>query len=168
MNVHGPWSTLSMQVLSKYTHAVNSHYAIWSEGGQWKLYTCMWERLRQHVQTSWNSICASMELSKPVGGSKNLPAYRPIMLFVLPRLSKSLWRSVLTSLIVKAASVTTTHCVAGVLWRTSVLGGPSVRMQWSQWDGCRTPASASQPQSLPTSLSWMTQRVLVWIACLHC
>ena len=75
------------------------------------------------------------------------------------RLSKSHWRSVLTSLIVRAASVTTTRCVAGVLWRTSVLGGPSARMQWSQLDGCRTPASASQPQSPPTSLSWMTLRL---------
>ena len=48
------------------------------------------------------------------------------------RFSESLWKSVQTSLIVRAASVTTTHCVAGVLWSTSVLEGPSARMQWSQ------------------------------------
>ena len=88
------------------------------------------------------------------------------VLFVLPRFSNSLWRSVLTSLIVRAASVTTTHCVAGVLWRTSVLGGPSVRMQWSPWDGCRTPVSASQPQSPPASLSWMTLRL--WVCLFVC
>ena len=103
-------------------------------------------------QTLWNLICVS-------GESKT--GYGSVMLFVLPRFFKSLWRSVLTSLIVRAASVTTTHCVAGVLWSTSVLGGPSVRMQWSQWDGCRTPVSASQPQSPPASLSWITLRLWV-------
>ena len=80
------------------------------------------------------------------------------------RFSKSLWRSVPTSLIVRAASVTTTHCVAGVLWSTGVLGGPSVRIQQSQWDGYRTPVSASQPQSPPASLSWMTLRLWVFLS----
>ena len=88
-------------------------------------------------------------------------AYRPVMLFVLPRFFKSLWRSVLTSLIVRAASVTTTHCVAGVLWSTSVLEDPSAGMERNQWDGCRIPVSASQPQSPPTGLSWMTLRLWV-------
>ena len=75
------------------------------------------------------------------------------------RFFKSLWRSVLTSLIVSDASVTTIHCVAGVLWSTSVLGGPSARMQQTQGGGCRTPVSASQLQSPPTSLSWITLRL---------
>ena len=35
--------------------------------------------------------------------------------YMINRFSKFLWRNVLTSLIVRAASVTTTHCVAGVL-----------------------------------------------------
>ena len=84
------------------------------------------------------------------------------------RFSNCLWRSVLTSLIVRAASVTTTHCVAGVLWRTSVLKGHSARMQWSQWDGCKTPVSVSQPQSPPASLFWITQRLwVVLILCFH-
>ena len=38
----------------------------------------------------------------------------------------------LTSLIVRAASVTTTLYVAGVQWSTSVLGGPSAGMERSQ------------------------------------
>ena len=84
-----------------------------------------------------------------------------IHLYNVYRFSNSHWRSVLTSLVVRDASVTTTHYVGGVLWRTSVLEGPSARMQQSQWDGCRTPVSAFQPQSPPTSLSWMTRRLWV-------
>ena len=38
----------------------------------------------------------------------------------------------LISVIVRAVSVTTTHCVVGALLRTSVVGGPSAEMEWSQ------------------------------------
>ena len=161
-------STLSMQVFSKssvHTYILISwRYAIWSKGGQWKVsLACMWKNLGHAVCAV---LCGTRSVLAVSGGRfnwtlKTLTAYRPVMLFVLPRFSNSLWRSVLTSLIVRAASVTTTHCVAGVLWRTSVLEGPSARMQWSQWDGCRTPVSASQPQSLPASLSWITLRLWV-------
>ena len=91
--------------------------------------------------------------------------------FTTYRFFNSLWRNVLTLLIVKTASVTTTHCVGGVLWSRGVLEGPSATTQWNHWDGCRTLASVSQLQSLPISLSWITLRLWVlFIICImfHC
>ena len=45
-------------------------------------------------------------------------------------------------------------CVAGVQWRTSVLGGLTVSTALNQGDGSRAPASVSPPLSLQPSSLW--------------
>ena len=52
-------------------------------------------------------------------------------------------------------------CVAGVQWRTSVLGGHSAATALWIADGCRAPASVSPPLSLPPSSFWTPRQLYV-------
>ena len=71
------------------------------------------------------------------------------------RSSSILWRGVQSQPHVGSVQEKTHFlCVAGVQWRTSVLGGLSVSTALSQGDGYRAPVTVSPPLSLPPSSFW--------------
>ena len=80
--------------------------------------------------------------------------YQNFDLFII-RSFCTLWRRAQSHRHVGSAQEKTHFlCVAGVQWRTSVLGGLSVSTALNQGDGSRAPASVSPPLSLQPSSFW--------------